>query len=157
MRIWDYGFYIKFAFRNPKSKIRTPKLEYASLAQLVEQLIRNEQVVGSSPIGGSPDCGLRITDCGLRVAECGVANFLYFCIWFYGIVNSKSQIRNLKSEIRNNKCGNSSVGRALASQAKGREFESRFPLSSSEVTAKEDLTRHCFCDGGSFFISFDLL
>jgi hypothetical protein len=26
---------------------------YASLAQLVEQLIRNEQVVGSSPIGGS--------------------------------------------------------------------------------------------------------
>jgi hypothetical protein len=27
--------------------------KYASLAQLVEQLIRNEQVVGSSPIGGS--------------------------------------------------------------------------------------------------------
>ena len=26
---------------------------YASLAQPVEQLIRNEQVVGSSPIGGS--------------------------------------------------------------------------------------------------------
>ena len=26
---------------------------YASLAQSVEQLIRNEQVVGSSPIGGS--------------------------------------------------------------------------------------------------------
>jgi hypothetical protein len=26
---------------------------FASLAQLVEQLIRNEQVVGSSPIGGS--------------------------------------------------------------------------------------------------------
>ena len=32
----------------------------ASLAQLVEQLIRNEQVVGSSPIGGSIDCGLWI-------------------------------------------------------------------------------------------------
>ena len=30
---------------------------FASLAQLVEQLIRNEQVVGSSPIGGSKDCG----------------------------------------------------------------------------------------------------
>jgi hypothetical protein len=28
---------------------------YASLAQLVEQLIRNEQVVGSSPIGGSKE------------------------------------------------------------------------------------------------------
>jgi len=27
------------------------------------------------------------------------------------------------------KCGNSSVGRALASQAKGREFESRLPLN----------------------------
>jgi hypothetical protein len=27
----------------------------ASLAQLVEQLIRNEQVVGSSPIGGSKE------------------------------------------------------------------------------------------------------
>ena len=27
-----------------------------------------------------------------------------------------------------NICGNSSVGRALASQAKGREFESRLPL-----------------------------
>jgi hypothetical protein len=31
---------------------------HASLAQLVEQLIRNEQVVGSSPIGGS----MRIAD-----------------------------------------------------------------------------------------------
>jgi hypothetical protein len=30
---------------------------FASLAQLVEQLIRNEQVVGSSPIGGSENCG----------------------------------------------------------------------------------------------------
>ncbi len=40
---------------------------YASLAQLVEQLIRNEQVVGSSPIGGSEDCGLRISDCGFII------------------------------------------------------------------------------------------
>jgi hypothetical protein len=30
---------------------------FASLAQLVEQLIRNEQVVGSSPIGGSKKMG----------------------------------------------------------------------------------------------------
>ena len=34
----------------------------ASLAQLVEQLIRNEQVVGSSPIGGSKDFWLVIAD-----------------------------------------------------------------------------------------------
>ena len=33
---------------------------FASLAQLVEQLIRNEQVVGSSPIGGSEVLRIRI-------------------------------------------------------------------------------------------------
>jgi hypothetical protein len=42
---------------------------FASLAQLVEQLIRNEQVVGSSPIGGSNDCGVRIFDCGFIVTN----------------------------------------------------------------------------------------
>ena len=41
----------------------------ASLAQLVEQLIRNEQVVGSSPIGGSEDCGFRILEFGLSIAD----------------------------------------------------------------------------------------
>ena len=30
-----------------------PEIKQASLAQLVEQLTRNEQVVGSSPMGGS--------------------------------------------------------------------------------------------------------
>ena len=45
---------------------------YASLAQLVEQLIRNEQVVGSSPIGGSR--GFRIAvpiaiGTGLRIVK----------------------------------------------------------------------------------------
>jgi len=25
LRIWDYGFYVKFALGNPKSKIRIPK------------------------------------------------------------------------------------------------------------------------------------
>ena len=32
-------------------------------------------------------------------------------------------------------CGNSSVGRASASQAEGREFESRFPLKKTAVAA----------------------
>ena len=32
-------------------------------------------------------------------------------------------------------CGNSSVGRASASQAEGREFESRFPLKQTAVAA----------------------
>gem|GEM_PF-2321434 len=43
---------------------------FASLAQLAEQLIRNEQVVGSSPIGGSGDCGFWIAEGGLRKADC---------------------------------------------------------------------------------------
>ena len=34
----------------------------ASLAQLVEQLIRNEQVVGSSPIGGSSQKSIKLED-----------------------------------------------------------------------------------------------
>jgi hypothetical protein len=37
---------------------------------------------------------------------------------------------NPQSETR--KCGSSSVGRALASQAKGRGFESRLPLKDNQ-------------------------
>jgi hypothetical protein len=47
----------------------------ASLAQLVEQLIRNEQVVGSSPIGGSGDFGLRTSDSGLRTSDFRLSHF----------------------------------------------------------------------------------
>ena len=53
---------------------------------MVEQLTRNEQVVGPTPMGGS-----------------------------------------------GGQCGNSSVGRASASQAEGREFESRFPLKQKKA------------------------
>jgi hypothetical protein len=56
---------------------------FASLAQLVEQLIRNEQVVGSSPIGGSRDCGLRIVDLFLFIK--------------FAFENPKSKIRIPKS------------------------------------------------------------
>ena len=42
---------VKFAW-----PIRCWKLVQASLAQLVEQLTRNEQVTGSSPVGGSKIC-----------------------------------------------------------------------------------------------------
>jgi hypothetical protein len=38
--------------------------EYADLAQLVEQLIRNEQVVGSSPIIGSKEKPLLLSKRG---------------------------------------------------------------------------------------------
>lgn len=36
---------------------------HASLAQPVEQLIRNEQVVGSSPIGGSENLKVKYRFC----------------------------------------------------------------------------------------------
>ena len=57
-------------------------LKNASLAQLVEQLIRNEQVRGSSPRGGSENCELRIVDFGfitrlafvIRIQKSGFRN-----------------------------------------------------------------------------------
>jgi hypothetical protein len=89
------GLRIYFLNSQPKTEpkassakpIRIPKFEYASLAQLVEQLIRNEQVVGSSPIGGSIDCGLRISDCGFEITDF--------------ILSLHLEIRNPKSAIRN--------------------------------------------------------
>jgi hypothetical protein len=60
---------------------------FASLAQLVEQLIRNEQVVGSSPIGGSFDFGMRIFVFGL---------LYYFC---FKIGNRQSETRNINAGV----------------------------------------------------------
>ena len=60
------------------------------LSSVVEQLTRNEQVVGSTPMGGSE--------------------------------------RSRQQAVVITIGGNSSVGRASASQAEGREFDSRFPL-----------------------------
>ena len=71
----------------------------ADMAQLVEQRIRNAWVAGSSPAIGSLSTGVRIFN---------VLTPLFF------------------SEKR--RCGFSSVGRALVSQAEGRGFESRNPL-----------------------------
>ncbi len=61
---------------------------------MVEQLTRNEQVVGSTPMGGSE--------------------------------------RSRQQAVVITIGGNSSVGRASASQAEGREFESRFPLRQKD-------------------------
>ncbi len=41
----------------------------AGIAQLVEQLICNQQVVGSNPTAGSLNFGLRIADCGFAKAQ----------------------------------------------------------------------------------------
>src|SRR5574344_811634 len=70
------------------------------MAQLVEQRIRNAWVAGSSPAIGSFHTGVRT-----YVLTPVVLKTHYF-----------------------SPCGFSSVGRALASQAEGRGFESRNPL-----------------------------
>ena len=42
-------------------------------------------------------------------------------------------------------CGSSSVGRASASQAEGREFESRFPLDENGLlNIQETVFRFCY-------------
>ena len=70
------------------------------MAQLVEQRIRNAWVAGSSPAIGS------FLSSGVRTSA----------FWLFLFPSSTSGI--------------SSVGRALASQAEGRGFESRIPLTA---------------------------
>ena len=41
--------------------------------------------------------------------------------------------------MKDTSCGSSSVGRALASQAKGHEFESRLPLQMKRAINQPDL------------------
>ena len=47
------------------------------------------------------------------------------------------------ASLRHKFCGNSSVGRALASQAEGRGFESRFPLKIKGMTKAIPLIFGC--------------
>ena len=73
------------------------------MAQLVEQRIRNAWVPGSSPGIGSKDVGDKRDGASLLFLQ------------------SQKEC-----------CGISSVGRALASQAEGRGFESRIPLKANK-------------------------
>ena len=106
---------------------------------MAEQLICNQQVVGSSPIASSSLANLARGHWSSRVAvyfskhtadngevpewpkgaDCKSAGDA-----FEGSNPSLSTIFRGNSLIR----GNSSVGRARAFQARGRGFESRFPL-----------------------------
>ena len=52
LKILFSSFYLSFIFAASAKAVLSTK-EQASLAQLVEQLTRNEQAVGSSPMGGS--------------------------------------------------------------------------------------------------------
>ena len=81
------------------------KVAKADMAQLVEQRIRNAWVPGSSPGIGSKRWG-------------GMDSPLLFRM------NERQRVFSHSFS----PCGNSSVGRALASQAEGRGFESRLPL-----------------------------
>ena len=72
------------------------------MAQLVEQRIRNAWVPGSSP-------GIGSSEAGERQRSFFMFRFMIEAITCRGI---------------------SSVGRALASQAEGRGFESRIPLKA---------------------------
>src|SRR6267142_6007842 len=119
-------------------------LSRAGVAQLVEHLICNQRVGGSSPFAGStkhltgyagvvewlmaPGCkpgrltpyvGSNPTPCTSGIADFGMR---------ISDLRRRVRIRNLKSTIRNRMGGCSSVGRASAFQAEGREFESRRPL-----------------------------
>ena len=87
---------------------------FATVAQLVERLICNQLVGGSTPLGGS------------------------FHVWSFNLGRWPSgqwqQTVNLPAYAYGGSnpslptCGCSSVGRASAFQAEGREFESRCPL-----------------------------
>ena len=119
----------------------------AGVAQLVEQLICNQQVAGSSPIASSsermdtqaPDkirvfCGWvpkwpKGTGC--KPVGSSLRRFESFPIHHYicqsdGNAGFSSYERALRW--RSHVCGSSSVGRALAFQAKCREFDPRLPL-----------------------------
>ena len=56
-------------------------MKYASVAQLVEQLIRNEQVNGSSPFGSSRKKTLNSSHCN----GFSVFLFLSYCIQFFKV------------------------------------------------------------------------
>ena len=67
------------------AKISSGRAEEATLAQLVEQLIRNQQVVGSNPTGGSNkikglELNQRATSSGSRSVNCRrvVFSFAFF-------------------------------------------------------------------------------
>ncbi len=127
----------------------------ARVAQLVEQLICNQLVGGSSPFSGSvgvvvPGVNGQVakwptaTDCKsvlLRVRwfESTLAHELLDLVWRCLPIGTAERICRRESE--GGTSGSSSVGRATAFQAVGRGFEPRLPLR--EVSKSLDLTSRC--------------
>jgi hypothetical protein len=111
--------------------------EYASVAQLVEQLICNQRVGGSNPLAGFTE-RIRLSLESNMSTMRGSSDV--FFAW-YGQVPKRPngagckpagailrRFESFPAHINKMICGNSSVGRATAFQAVCRGFESRFPL-----------------------------
>ena len=91
----------------------------ADIAQLVEQLICNQPVVGSSPSIGSTAQDEKTTG-EFQSGQMGQT---------VNLLAKPSEVRILPLPLFFTYCGSSSFGRATAFQAVGGGFEPRFPLT----------------------------
>ena len=94
--------------------------KYADIAQLVEQLICNQPVVGSSPTIGSRHKRNNMGE--FQSGQMGQT---------VNLLAKPSEVRILPLPLN---CGSSSFGRATAFQAVGGGFEPRFPLILQQIT-----------------------
>ena len=104
----------------------------ADVAQLAEQLICNQQVVGSIPTIGSHGRGLATGHPTERCPSGQREQTVNLPAYAFGGSNPPLSTSERRRELsmRNVPRGSSSVGRARAFQARGRGFDSRLPLAS---------------------------
>ena len=95
-----------------------PRVPIARIAQLVEHDLAKVGVAGSSPVSRS----LKYKDA--RVVE---------LVDTLDLKSNEHYVRGGSSPPPGTSCENSSVGRARPCQGRGREFESRFPLSKKQL------------------------
>ena len=122
----------------PHLLVRTGHCD-AGRSSTAEQLICNQQVVGSSPIASSSgECVFKVGGEGIGVGESQwhfskhTADIGEVPEWPKGAdcKSAGDAFEGSNPSLSTIFRGNSSVGRARAFQARGRGFESRFPLSS---------------------------
>jgi hypothetical protein len=109
----------------------------AGVAQLVEQLICNQQVAGSSPIVSSNSAlesmmCLRVGKMKAHVNDGGVPKRSTGA----DCKSAAFMLRRFESFPLHQIRGSSSVGRASAFQAEGRGFEPRFPLQFFKLNTR---------------------